>query len=69
MDLDRRSPYPTLLLKHSGLKEVLFEPSGKFRWDFGMVGGFEACCLLRGAPVSRGRFAPLFAWRGSCGAV
>eukprot|EP00903_Cladosiphon_okamuranus_P010988 g10377.t1 len=31
VDLDRRSPYPTLLLKHCGLKEVLFEPSGKFR--------------------------------------
>lgn len=31
VDLDRRSPFPTLLLKHCGLKDVLFEPSGKFR--------------------------------------
>lgn len=35
VDLDRRSPYPTLLFTHCGLKEVLFEPSGKFRCDFG----------------------------------
>ncbi|CAN0442727.1 unnamed protein product [Pylaiella littoralis] len=31
VDLARRSPFPTLLLKHCGLKDVLFEPSGKFR--------------------------------------
>ncbi|CAN0566690.1 unnamed protein product, partial [Ectocarpus sp. 12 AP-2014] len=31
IDLDRRSPYPTLLLKHCGLKDVLFEPSGNYR--------------------------------------
>lgn len=38
IDPIRRSPFPTLLIKHCGLKDELFEPSGMYRFDWRIDG-------------------------------
>lgn len=51
VDPIRRSPFPTLLIKHCGLKDELFKPSGMYR--FGTFGGRnqESGNIMDAAPL------------------